>query len=299
MWFVRQVPPSVALKVNLNYCNGVTGQALIALSKCQNLTGLHLLECGQIDSTSVNYLTRVSGIHELSLPLDAEDLNSVTHLTCLTALDISSCNAMKPKKLELISTFPNLATLKLPAFTTDATMHHVSKCTNLVNLDLSLCEHISEAGVKQLTRDMSALKSVKLTGNYLNKEVVLTDYIKLIATSLVHLEELSLSNFYYKTSSRNEFKLHLRQFSKLTNLQRLSITDNYFDNNALKLLAPHLMNIKTLSINCPNVTDLGLACLSVLVNLQQLNLQRVVETTKKGFKALTTQLPSVTVANVY
>jgi hypothetical protein len=85
----------------------------------------------------------------------------------------------------------------------------------------------------------------------------------------------------------------------LTNLQRLSITDNYFDNNALKLLAPHLQNIKELSINCPNITDLGLACLSVLVNLQQLNLQRVVETTKKGFKALTTQLPSVTVANVY
>jgi hypothetical protein len=143
----------------------------------------------------VNYLTRVSGIHELSLPLDAEDLNSVTHLTSLTALDISSCNTIKPKKLASISTFPNLATLKLPAFTTDATIQHVNKCTSLVNLDLSLCEHISEAGVKQLTRDMSSLKSIKLTGNYLNKEVVLTDYIKLITTSLANSRRALVGQF--------------------------------------------------------------------------------------------------------
>jgi hypothetical protein len=270
----------------------------MALSKCHNLTGLHLLECAQIDYLALNCLTRLSGIRALSLPLDA-DLNCVTHLTGLTALDISSCNTMKPKKLASISTFPNLAVLKLPAFTTDATMQHVKKCTNLEELDMSLCEHISEAGVKQLTGDMSSLRSLKLTGNYLNKEILLTDYIKLISTALVNLEELSLSNFYYKTNSRNEFKVHLKQFSKLTNLRALAITDNYFDNNALKLLAPHLANIKSLSINCPNTTDLGLGCLSVLVNLQQLNLQRVVETTKKGFKVLTTQLPSVTVSAVY
>uniref|UniRef100_A0A8C3A611 F-box and leucine-rich repeat protein 13 n=1 Tax=Cyclopterus lumpus TaxID=8103 RepID=A0A8C3A611_CYCLU len=203
------------LYLNLS-CTLITNKTLRELSRnCLNLQYLSLAYCYRFTDKGFMYLTTGNGCHNLvHLNLSGCTQALIARCQCLSVVSLLDAPHISDVALKAIAEVAKLKTFRtqgeicysiiytstertevilfhLCCLMTDASLKSVAKLKNLHNLDISLCNKVSDTGIQYLTEGSSSTKLRELNVSYCS---LITDTsVMRIAQRLCKLYHLNLS----------------------------------------------------------------------------------------------------------
>jgi len=291
----------------LHGMKNITDASIAHLTK---MASLKKLEIGNSQATDkgLEYLSQIKTLERLDLPQDQrgitdKGLEHLSRLPNLKHLGISRIHFNDPKMnkeyytdkgLEFLSHCQKLEYLRIGSIgLTDDGMEHITKLTNLKNLNLFGCDNITDVGLAKIST-LKNLENLHISGcgitiagiNQLNshsniRRMHITGLRRGGATldlsSMKHLEDVIIS---LQPRSDEAFTdADLVCFKDLKTLTSLQLGPRSFTDSGMRHLAG-LTEMKRLLIGGAQLTDAGIRHLAAMERLELLNVSSAKEDSK-------------------
>ncbi|HNT78408.1 MAG TPA: hypothetical protein PKH77_25635 [Anaerolineae bacterium] len=152
---LRNLTPLVML--GLRECKHITGATFTNLNALTKLVTLELAGCSRLSNQGLRYLSNLTSLRKLDLSrcsgIDRQGIVHLSRLPQLSYLDLSRNPQVRDTELISLCNLPALSSLSL-AHTRigNKGLTHVGDMFNLIYLDLSWCEALTDAGLLPLRR---------------------------------------------------------------------------------------------------------------------------------------------------
>lgn len=269
-------------RVTITDCLNITEVGMLYLSELTHLESLRLVY-NNFSDTSLSHLTKLISIEKLDLSVSSTltdvGLSHITTMTSLTQLFLHNCPNITNNGLTYISNLINLKALDVSSCNavTYSGAHHITKLAKLEHLFLDDCVKITDLALHYIS-NLTTLKHLSLHGCCFISDTGLNDL-----SNLKCLENLNISMAADDPDSSLE---------KLSLCMGLSVEDACLhelnislgpDITDAGLLSLEMLPLRCLDIEkCAKVTDNGIASLSVIKSLCELNLSSCVQITDNG-----------------
>ena len=243
--------------VDLSCCELITDEAIIALAlNCKNITTINLLWCEHITDKAIIALAQ-NCRNITTIYLDGCDLITAEAIIFLTQnckyisiLDYFSYRMTNENSLEIIRNCPNLTKFSIhdPHTENHFIDELVENCCLLTNIDLSICDKITDDHIKTITKKLEYITIIvmSLCGNLTDAAII---YIAKYCTRLTDIVFEGLSQI-----TDNAVIALAENRQDLTSIDikgQEKLTDN-----AIIAIAKNCKNITKLDISgCTNITD--------------------------------------------
>ena len=284
---------SSVTKMMLEWDVGVNSQSICVMSQYfTNITSLSIANCVNIDSAGFEAISKMTGIHTLTLvgtTIRDGDLITISKLPNLKSIDLTGCkNTVQSEEtiVQFLTNCPQMEELFLvDCNLTDWTLHIIKeKLKNLKFLDISWNVDFTDEGMFNILGELPNLESFNITtGAKIELAILLKDDNSLLASSedvgkdlytplLPKLTKLNLSMRNYQCNE--SIQAVLRNAPNLVSLQLSGcsrLTDDSFSNINPKIYP--LRKLKEVHLmRCSWLTDESLnklmpLCISSLENL--------------------------------
>ncbi len=235
------VLPSVVEHLTLGSSCKPTDEEIIAIvTKCQNLTTLHIHDCCQLTDQAVlnigNHcpmITSLSLIHYEQLS-DKALSSTIQNYSSLTSLDLTACKQLTGEALTSIDeNRPNLISLTLNGCKqlSDKALSSITKTyPSLASLDLGLCQKLTDSGFSSIGENCKNLTSLTLAFcKQLSNETLISIIARcetLISLDLTFCQQLSNETLISIPQNRPGLTyLNFSNCAQLTDTSLLAIAD--------------------------------------------------------------------------
>jgi len=275
--------------------NTITDAGLAVVAQLPNLKGLYFNK-NRVTNEGLAALARMTALEELSLTADRCNDAGLVHLAGLPRLRylLLQGQGFTNAGIAHLKNVPSLWILNLGFLPQlgDAALLHVAQIPGLEAVSFYWCENITDQGVAQMTK-MPSLKQLDITHSKVtDKGLAHISQIKTLqslglpnkgitdvglqhVSTLPNLKKLSVSRAHYVDPKMNkEYYTNqgLAAISKCTHLEDLSIGSIGVTDAGMDHIA-RLTNLKALLLfGCDNLTDAGLAKLTTLKSLTNLDI---------------------------
>ena len=261
--------------LSLSVTGPVTDEGIAHLVKMRSLRKLDI-GSSQVTDRGLAHLKQIKTLERLDLPQRDQRITDIglahlAELPNLKCLHVSRGHYVDPKMNKEYYTDKGLAELAKCRLLeelsigsigiTDAGMEHITKLTNLKDLNLFGCDNVTDKGVAKL-RTLKSLTSLNIS------------HAEVTFSGLAQLNSLSnLTRLYVDNLKRGGAMLDL---SGLTNLENVSLGFEHYSEDAFSdadlMGLANLKKLKWLQIGPRNYTDKGMAYLAQLPNIERLGI---------------------------